>query len=231
MTMQDVLTLLGIWAVSVIAPGPDVAMVLQRSLVGRRHGLYAALGVVTGITIWVAAAFSGIAALVQVHPGIMTILQVAGGLLLILLGVIGVRGFLRERRAARMRAGTPVPAATEAAGGVDATGARPAPDRGTGGDRADYLRGLATNLSNPKALVFFGAIITPFLARGIAVVTAVGVVAAMSAIALVWFCALAVTASHPRVLRRIDGALPWLDLGVAVLFLVLGAVFAIAALL
>ena len=47
MTMQDVLTLLGIWAVSVIAPGPDVAVVLQRSLVGRRHGLFAALGVVT----------------------------------------------------------------------------------------------------------------------------------------------------------------------------------------
>ena len=77
MTAGQVAALYGIWVIAVISPGPDLVVVLHRSLVGRRHGVATAVGVVSGIAIWLAAAFAGLAALVRVYPQIMTGLQVA----------------------------------------------------------------------------------------------------------------------------------------------------------
>lgn len=83
----------------VISPGPDVVVVLQRSLSGRRHGVATAAGIVAGISVWLAAAFAGLAALVRVYPQVMTVMQVAGGLLLATLGALGLRGWWRARAA------------------------------------------------------------------------------------------------------------------------------------
>ena len=219
MTAGQVAALYGIWVIAVISPGPDLVVVLHRSLVGRRHGVATAVGVVAGIAIWLAAAFAGLAALVRVYPQIMTGLQVAGGLLLASLGVLGLRGWWRSRAGAGLVDGNPD-------GPVS-----PAPDRpdprlpGT-----DFARGLATNLANPKALVFFGAVLTPFLSGEVPPGQSVVLVAGMIAVALVWFCALAVAASHRRVNERVGRVLPTVDVVVSVLFLAVGVAFVIEAL-
>lgn len=219
MTAGQVAALYGIWVIAVISPGPDLVVVLHRSLVGRRHGVATAVGVVAGIAIWLAAAFAGLAALVRVYPQIMTGLQVAGGLLLASLGVLGLRGWWRSRAGAGLVDGNPD-------GPVS-----PAPDRpdprlpGT-----DFARGLATNLANPKALVFFGAVLTPFLSGEVPPGQSVVLVAGMIAVALVWFCTLAVAASHRRVNERVGRVLPTVDVVVSVLFLAVGVAFVIEAL-
>ena len=174
---------------------------------------------VAGIAIWLAAASAGLAALVRVYPQIMTGLQVAGGLLLASLGVLGLRGWWRSRAGAGLVDGNPD-------GPVS-----PAPDRpdprlpGT-----DFARGLATNLANPKALVFFGAVLTPFLSGEVPPGQSVVLVAGMIAVALVWFCTLAVAASHRRVNERVGRVLPTVDVVVSVLFLAVGVAFVIEAL-
>lgn len=48
--------------------------------------------------------------------------------------------------------------------------------------RGDLARGLATNLANPKALVFFGAVLTPFLSDEVSVAWSVALVAGMLAV-------------------------------------------------
>uniref|UniRef100_UPI0018915ECA LysE family transporter n=1 Tax=Dietzia sp. SYD-A1 TaxID=2780141 RepID=UPI0018915ECA len=93
MTAGQAAALYGVWVIAVISPGPDLVVVLHRSLAGRRHGVATAAGVVTGIAIWLAAAFAGLAALVRVYPQVMTGMQVAGGLLLASLGALGLRGW------------------------------------------------------------------------------------------------------------------------------------------
>ncbi|MFI8591313.1 LysE family translocator [Dietzia maris] len=237
MTAAQLLGLFGVWAIAVVSPGPDVVVVLQRALAGRRQGLATALGIVTGLTVWLAAAFAGVATLVRVYPQVMTGLQVAGGLLLATLGVLGLRGWWRSRRA------TPPPATA-----APATTAPPSdplleigiryPDSDSGSQigvadlvpRADFTRGLVTNLANPKALVFFGAVLTPFLREEVSSAWSVALVAGMIAVALAWFAGLATVASHRVVNERVGRLLPWVDVVASSLFVVVGVAFVATAL-
>ncbi|GAA1710877.1 LysE family transporter [Dietzia cercidiphylli] len=224
MTAGQVAALYGIWVIAVISPGPDLVVVLHRSLIGRRHGVATAVGVVTGIAVWLAAAFAGLAALVRVYPQVMTGLQVAGGLLLASLGVLGLRGWWRARPGAGLADVNPA--------GPDAP--EPTPTAPTPLDPrlpgTDFARGLATNLANPKALVFFGAVLTPFLSGEVPPGQSVVQVAGMITVALVWFCTLAVAASHRRVNERVGRVLPTVDVVVSVLFVAVGVAFVIEAL-
>lgn len=249
MTAAQLLGLFGVWAIAVVSPGPDVVVVLQRALAGRRHGVATALGIVAGLTVWLGAAFAGVATLVRVYPQVMTVLQVAGGLLLATLGVLGLRGWWRSRTA------TPEPApATGPAPDLAEQAARTAPataptpqnplpglrmryrDRSSGSRvgvadlvRRDVARGLATNLANPKAMVFFGAVLTPFLRDEVSVAWSVALVAGMLAVALAWFAGLAMVASHRAVNERVGRLLPWFDLVASALFVAVGVAFVISA--
>ncbi|MBB1013687.1 threonine efflux protein [Dietzia kunjamensis] len=225
MTAAQLLGLFGVWAIAVVSPGPDVVVVLQRALAGRRQGLATALGIVTGLTVWLAAAFAGVATLVRVYPQVMTGLQVAGGLLLATLGVLGLRGWWRSRGA------TPPP---DPLLGI---GIRyPDPDSGSRFRVADlvprgnFTRGLLTNLANPKALVFFGAVLTPFLREEVSPAWSVALVAGMIAVALAWFGGLALVASHRVVNERVGRLLPWVDVVASTLFVVVGVAFVVTAL-
>lgn len=225
MTAAQLLGLFGVWAIAVVSPGPDVVVVLQRALAGRRQGLATALGIVTGLTVWLAAAFAGVATLVRVYPQVMTGLQVAGGLLLATLGVLGLRGRWRSRRA------------TPPSDPLLEIGIR-YPDSDSGSrigvadlvPRGDFTRGLVTNLANPKALVFFGAVLTPFLREEVSPAWSVALVAGMIAVALAWFGGLALVASHRVLNERVGRLLPWVDVVASTLFVVVGVAFVVTAL-
>ena len=218
MTAAQVAALFGIWVTAVVSPGPDLVVVLQRSLAGRRHGLATAAGVVTGIAVWLAAAFAGLAALVRGYPQLMTGLQVAGGVLLAYLGVLGLRGWWRSRAGG----GDPGPAVL----GPDDVHPSPGGRRLPGGG---FARGLAANLANPKALVFFGAVLAPFLRGEVPPGQSVLLVAGMIAAALVWFGGIALAASHRGVAARVERIAPTLDLAASALFVVVGVAFVIGA--
>ena len=227
MTASSVAALFGVWVVALMSPGPDVVVVLQRSLAGRRQGMATATGIVAGLSVWLVAAFAGLATLVRLYPQVMVVLQVAGGVLLATLGVLGLRGWWRARAAAR-------PGSTSATAASDMPLADPA--AGTGPPRrgadlgADFLRGLLTNLTNPKALVFFGAVLTPFLREEMTVAASAAIIAGLIALELAWFGGLAVVASHRVINGRVGRLLPWFDLAASVLFVGMGVAFVIGAL-
>lgn len=179
---MSLLTLLGVWIVAILSPGPDVVAVICSATRDRRAGVYCALGVMTGNTLWITASLVGVSALIIAHPAIFPWLQLIGASFLAYMGVMALRSGLRGR------------------------GAGPAP--GVGQEKsadtlAAWRTGLTVNLANPKALVFFGAVFTQFIDPDLSWgwTALVGILLILTGIA--WFAglALAVRAVAARLLR------------------------------
>ncbi|MDN5760254.1 MAG: LysE family translocator [Tomitella sp.] len=135
------------WAAFVLAllvalavPGPDLVLVVQSTTRGVREGAVTAAGVVTGLMLHALLAAAGATALLVSVPGALTVVQVVGAGVLLWIGT----GILRAARSPEL----PAP---------DGTGHR------TG---AGYTRGFVTNATNPKALLFFAAVLPQFIGRG-----------------------------------------------------------------
>ncbi|MEX5310211.1 LysE family translocator [Kocuria sp. CPCC 205297] len=204
------------WMVAIVSPGPDLVVVLHHALTrSRRAGLLAAAGVLTGILVWVVAAFFGLASMLQMFPAVMKGLQVAGGALLVYLGVEGLRQAWTTRRARADSAVSPQESLYDGAGG------RPT-------NFSAYWKGLGTNLANPKALVFFAAILAPFLPAAVPVAEAALIIGLLLLLAGAWFGVVAVAASHRALVVRFQEVKTMLDLGASGLFVLLGVAFCLA---
>jgi threonine/homoserine/homoserine lactone efflux protein len=126
--------LIGIWLLHVavlLSPGANVLIVSQLAASDRaRSAAFAALGVTIGAGIWATCAVLGVNAFFQIFPRLRLALQIAGGLYLLYV-------------ASRLwRANT-----TSVKG--HATSVSPL---------AAFRLGLLTNLTNPKAALFFGSV-------------------------------------------------------------------------
>ena len=223
------LTFLLTWAAALVSPGPDLLLTLRLATTSSRpRAIAAALGIVTGIAMWVLLAIAGVGALLAAWPSLMSVLLTAGGAFLVWMGASGVGSWLRARvgtlRTAVDRPGHAGPPGPGAAG-ADATAATAENDADAGHRPARaFAAGLATNAANPKALVFFGALFTRFLPEDAGVGTYAMLIAVMLAMATAWFVFVAVAASHPAVLRRIRRVTAIIDAVAAVLFIVIGGV-------
>jgi threonine/homoserine/homoserine lactone efflux protein len=128
------------WAL-IIVPGPNVLFVISRSLQqGRAAGLAAVAGGQLGECVQVSAVAFGIGALVEASAAVFTVIKLAGAAYLVFLGVQAIR----HRRAL-----------AEALGG-------PGPDRPVRRTLAD---GFVVGATNPKAIVFFVAVLPQFADR------------------------------------------------------------------
>jgi threonine/homoserine/homoserine lactone efflux protein len=124
--------------IAMITPGPDMLFVLASGIAGGpRAGLLATAGVATSEVIHVAVAAAGLAALFAAVPTAFTVVRIVGAAYLIYLGVQVIR-HRRDQADASL---------------VDA---------GMSGRRA-YLRGLLTNLLNPKMVTFTIAFLPQFI--------------------------------------------------------------------
>jgi len=137
---QHLLVLFTVTAiVAMITPGPDMLFILGCGMRGGpRAGLLATAGVATSEVIHTAVAAAGLAALFAAVPTAFTVVRIVGAAYLIYLGV----QVIRHRK-------------------DDQTDASPA-DTGIS-DRRAYLRGLLTNLLNPKMVTFTIAFLPQFI--------------------------------------------------------------------
>src|SRR5882672_7306439 len=72
----------------ILIPGPDTAIVTKHALLGgRRGGVFAAIGVAIGLTIWTVAAAAGIAALLRASEVAFLTLKIAGAIYLVVIGI------------------------------------------------------------------------------------------------------------------------------------------------
>ena len=129
---------------AMIAPGPDMLFILATGTRGGpRAGVLATLGVVTSEVVQITAVAAGLAALFAAAPTAFTVLRLGGAAYLLYLGVQALRS---------ARRGRPLEAP-------------PGGERVSG--RYAYLRGLVTNLVNPKSVTFVVALLPQFVDRGL----------------------------------------------------------------
>jgi threonine/homoserine/homoserine lactone efflux protein len=125
--------------IAMVIPGPDMLFVLGCGMRGGpREGLLATAGVATSEAVHVAVAAAGLAALFLAVPAAFTVVRVGGAAYLIYLGVEMIR-HRKDRRGEAPVVGGRMP-----------------------GRRA-YLRGLLTNLLNPKMVTFTVAFLPQFV--------------------------------------------------------------------
>lgn len=192
------LAYLGVAVVLIVTPGPDTALTVRNALTGgRRFAVETAVGVACGQLIWGAAAAGGIAAVLAASAVAFSVLKLAGGLFLILLGLRTLLGALR---------GQP-PQAT----------ARPHPAR-----RSAYLQGALNNLLNPKAAVIFITVFPAFVRPGDPPLRLLFMVVAFAGMTLLWLSLYAVVLGAlrrqfgPRLKRWLDGVAGSVMIGLGV---------------
>jgi threonine/homoserine/homoserine lactone efflux protein len=124
--------------VALVVPGPDFVVVVQAATRGLRCGVLTAAGIVAGLCLHAALAIAGLAVLLASIPNVLVLLRLAGAAVLLWLGVIMVRSWRTAPRHESARSAV------------------------SGG----FVRGFLTNAFNPKALVFFAAILPQFIGTG-----------------------------------------------------------------
>ncbi len=131
-------------------PGPGVLYVTARTVSqGRRAGFSSMLGIESGEVVWLIAAATGVAALIEASPGALTFLRFGGAAYLVFLGI------QRWRKAET----------------VEVPGRAPL--------GLLFVQGVVTQLVNPKVVVFFVAFLPQFIDPSRAIAPQVAVLGAV----------------------------------------------------
>lgn len=169
-----------------IVPGLDTALVLRAAMGrDRRHAFATAIGVGSGTLVWGIAAAAGVSALLTASTLAYTALRIAGTIYLIWLGLGMIRGALRRGTISIAEPGTVEPAR---------------------GILRAWVRGMGTNLLNPKVGVFYMAMLPQFIPPGsphLLMGTAMAAVHDLEGMA--WFTAIICAAGFVRTWLNRDG--------------------------
>lgn len=179
----------GVVMVAYLVPGPDFVVVLRAATRGRRSGVAAALGAQTGLCVHVAMSVVGLSVLLSRHPELLTTVRVLGGIyLLYLAGRLVVPTFRPARREEQR---TP--------------DERPS-------DRSSFAQGFLTNVLNPKAVLFFAAVLPQFVSGPAPTWVQVSVLGALDVVLglVAWALVVVVGARLGGLLRR-DRVRRWWD--------------------
>lgn len=186
-------------ALAVASPGPDFAMVVRRALAfGQRAGLWTAAGIGLGIVFHVVWGLFGLSAAARHLPWLLDALGLAGGLFLLVTGAGALRSQPRQ--------------ALESDGDTGAPGSA----------WRSLLVGLATNVLNPKAMLFFAALFTVVVRGPLEwpLMLALGLWLPLSTFA--WFALVALVLGRPAARRRLLAWAHWIDRAMGVILIGLG---------
>lgn len=179
--------------VAMASPGPATIAISRAAMSrGRREGLRMALGVTTGSTIWCLAAAGGLGAVMVHHAWLQDVLRYLAAGYLFYLAVNAARAAL---------AGSDIPA--------------PAPK--TPASRA-FLIGLGIHLTNPKPVLFYGALFSAGLPADIGIEALALVVILLCLLAVAVFSGFALLFANPALARGYARLKRWFETLFAALF-------------
>jgi len=142
-------------------PGPDMLFVLASGTThGRGGGVRAALGIGAGSAVHTAFAAAGVSAILASSATLFAAVKYAGAAYLLFLGIQGL-----VARGAPARSGAASHGGDRDRGANGPIDARAAADRPSAAapPRRLFLRGLVTNVLNPKVALFFLAFMPQFV--------------------------------------------------------------------
>ena len=179
------------WAIGGASPGPATLAIAGTSMgQGRRAGLAVAAGIVVGSGAWGIAAALGMSALMLAHGWLLEVVRYVGAAFLLWLAIKALRSATRPGEAAMAGAVGSVP----------------------------FGKGLAIHLTNPKAILGWGAVFAVIVPPGADAATLARTFLAFFAVSNAVFFGYAVLFSTPFAVMLYRRARRWFEAAFGLLF-------------
>ena len=192
------LTVALVHIIALMSPGPDFFFVSQTAASrSRREAMMGVVGISLGVMVWAGVALLGLNLILQKMAWLHQIIMVGGGLYLCWMG------WQLLRSARKQNAQT---APTEE---VKVELAKPG---------RSFIRGLLTNLSNPKAVIYFGSVFSLFVGEDVGAGARWGLFTLITAETFIWFSLVAIVFALPAMRRGYQRMAKWIDGLAGVLF-------------
>jgi The Resistance to Homoserine/Threonine (RhtB) Family protein len=182
--------------IALMSPGPDFFFVSQTAASrSRREAMMGVVGISLGIVVWAGVALMGLHLILQKMAWLHQIIMVGGGIYLCWMGW----QLLRSARAQQAQPAAEAQVALPKAG-------------------RSFIRGFLTNLSNPKAVIYFGSVFSLFVGDSVGAGARWGLFLLIVAETFVWFSLVAVVFALPAMRRGYQRLAKWIDGVAGVLF-------------
>lgn len=187
------LAFVGVGALFIVTPGPDTVLTIRNALLyGAGGAARSTFGIALGSLAWAIASVAGVAIVLETSLVAFTALKLAGAGYLVYLGLRGLRASANDHDARAPRAGGP------------------------------FAQGLASNLLNPKAAVFFVTVLPQFVIASDEPARFALMLAAYEALLVVWLVLYGVAVARAG-RSRLGGRLRlWLRRASGVVLMALG---------
>jgi threonine efflux protein len=183
--------------VALMSPGPDFFFVSQTAASrSRKEAMMGVLGITLGIVIWAGVALMGLHLILEKMAWLHEIIMVGGGLYLLWMG-------WQLMRSARQRHKQPQTEAPEVE----------LPKKGM-----SFLKGFLTNLSNPKAIIYFGSVFSLFVGNDVGAMERWGLFLLIIGETFAWFTLVAAIFAMPWMRDKYQRMAKWVDGMAGVLF-------------
>ena len=190
------LTVALVHLIALMSPGPDFFFVSQTAASrSRREAMMGVVGISLGIVVWDGVALMGLHLILQKMAWLHQIIMVGGGIYLCWMGW----QLLRSARAQQAQPAAEAQVALPKAG-------------------RSFIRGFLTNLSNPKAVIYFGSVFSLFVGDSVGAGARWGLFLLIVAETFVWFSLVAVVFALPAMRRGYQRLAKWIDGVAGVLF-------------
>lgn len=183
------LTVAVLHIVALVTPGPDFFFVSQTAVSrSRKEAMMGVLGITGGVMVWSGVALLGLNLILEKMAWLHSIIMVGGGLYLCWMGYQMLRGAFKKKVATEE-----VPAVELAHGG------------------RSFLKGLLTNLSNPKAIIYFGSVFSLFVGDSVGGAERWGLFVMIALETFAWFTLVASLFALPKMRRGYQRLARWID--------------------
>lgn len=186
--------------VALASPGPDFFFISQTAASqSRRDAFKGVIGITLAVAIWSAVALLGLNLLLKQMAWLHQLILWAGGAYLMWMGIQMIKSARQPQLI-----------------GTENTSVK------TSRKKNIFLRGLLTNLSNPKAIVYFGSIFSLIVGDDVSSATRTAIFMLIVAETLIWFSLVATLFSLPWVKAKYQKLAKWIDGIAGTLFVAFG---------
>ncbi|MBA3038614.1 MAG: LysE family translocator [Alphaproteobacteria bacterium] len=193
-----ILTTLGLYAMAVVSPGPNFALISRLALAGcRKAAMGATIGLARSATFYAILTIAGLSVLLTRVGWLASLVQVAGGCYLVYLGV---KTWLEAE---------PKP-----------LGERSGPPRKSAQD--GVRMGIIVNLSNPKVITFFLSLYAVTMPAAAPLSTKLAVLLGGFLLEIVWYGLVILLFSTPPARAAYDRAGHWIERAIGTALTVFG---------
>ncbi|NIF34771.1 threonine export protein RhtC [Enterobacter sp. Cy-643] len=183
------LTVALVHIVALMSPGPDFFFVSQTAVSrSRKEAMMGVLGITAGVMVWAGVALLGLHLILEKMAWLHNIIMVGGGLYLCWMGYQMLRGAFKKE-----------------AKGEDA----PKVELASGGK--SFVKGLLTNLANPKAIIYFGSVFSLFVGDNVGSAERWGLFVLIAIETFAWFTIVASLFALPKMRRGYQRLAKWID--------------------